>query len=99
MAPTPICSTHFCATGPNLRNRARLLLEVAKACADAIGADRLGARITIPFDYSVLNDCLDGVWMVNNGYDRTIAINAVANGRSGVGSGGAHARKTPRSTR
>src|SRR5208283_3689168 len=113
------------AYGGSIENRARLLFEVAKACAQAIGAGRLGVRIspvstagdsrdsnpqalfnhvvkglnpfglayvhvvegetggpryTIPFDYSALHGCFDGVWMVNNGYDRKLAIAAVARG-------------------
>ncbi len=103
------------AYGGSIENRARLLLEVVEACADAIGAGRLGVRIspvstagdsrdsnpqalfnhvvkglnpfglayvhvvegetggpryTITFDYPALHGCFDGVWMVNNGYDR-----------------------------
>jgi N-ethylmaleimide reductase len=113
------------AYGGSIENRARLLLEVTRACAAAIGADRLGVRISpvstagdshdshpqalfdyvveslnplglayvhvvegetggprdsIPFDYAALRDRFDGVWMVNNGYDRRMAIDAVANG-------------------
>jgi len=115
------------AYGGSIENRARLLLEVVKACADAIGAGRLGVRIspvstagdsrdsnpqalfnhvvkglnpfglayvhvvegetggpryTIPFDYSALHGGFDGVWMVNNGYDRKMAIDAIVNGRA-----------------
>ncbi|SFK64174.1 alkene reductase [Methylocapsa palsarum] len=115
------------AYGGAIANRARLILEVAKRCADAIGSDRLGVRISpvstagdshdsdpqalfnyvvenlnllglaylhvvegetggkrdsIPFDYCALHDRFDGVWMVNNGYDRQMAIDAVASGRA-----------------
>ena len=41
-----------------------------------------GPRYTIPFDYPALHRCFDGVWMVNNGYDRKMAIDAVASGRA-----------------
>ena len=41
-----------------------------------------GPRYTIPFNYSALHSCFDGVWMVNNGYDRKMAIDAVASGRT-----------------
>jgi N-ethylmaleimide reductase len=113
------------AYGGSIGNRARLLFEVTKACAEAIGADRLGVRISpvstagdshdshpqalfnhvveglsplglaylhvvegetggarhsIAFDYGALRDRFDGVWMVNNGYDRQMAIDAVATG-------------------
>jgi N-ethylmaleimide reductase len=115
------------AYGGSIENRARLLLEVTKACAGAIGADRLGVRISpvstagdsrdnhpqtlfnhvvnaldplglaymhvvegetggardsIAFDYAALRDRFNGVWMVNNGYDRQMAIDAIANGRA-----------------
>lgn len=115
------------AYGGSIENRARLTLEVTKACAEAIGADRLavrispvstagdlrdshpqalfnhvveglnplglaylhivegetgGARDSIAFDYDALHDRFDGVWMVNNGYDRQMAIDAVASGHA-----------------
>ncbi len=113
--------------GGSIENRTRLLLEVTDACAEAIGPDRLGVRISpvstagdshdshpqalfthvverlsllglaylhvvegetggarksIAFDYAALRACFDGVWMVNNGYDRQMAIDAVASGRA-----------------
>ena len=116
------------AYGGSIANRARLILEVAGACAEEIGADRLGIRISpvstagdshdsdpqplfdhvveglsrlrlayvhvvegetegaegqaIAFDYAALRDRFDGTWMVNNGYDRQMAIDAVASGRA-----------------
>ncbi|MCW6512395.1 alkene reductase [Lichenifustis flavocetrariae] len=115
------------AYGGSIENRARLLFLVAADCAAAIGADRLGVRISpvstagdshdsdpqplfdhvveglsrlrlayvhvvegetegardsIAFDYSALRDRFDGVWMVNNGYDRQMAIDAVSSGRA-----------------
>jgi N-ethylmaleimide reductase len=110
------------AYGGAIENRARLLLEVTRACAVAIGADRLGVRLSpvstagdpqalfnhvvdglnpmglayvhvvegetggardsIAFDYAALRDRFDGVWMVNNGFDRAMAIEAVASGRA-----------------
>ena len=113
--------------GGSIENRARLLLEVTQACAGAIGADRVGVRISpvstagdshdsdpqalfehvvealsplgltyvhvvegetggardsLPFDYNALRDRYRGVWMVNNGYDRQMAIDAIAGGRA-----------------
>ncbi len=113
------------AYGGSIANRSRLLIEVAQACATAIGAGRLGVRISpvstagdsrdsnpqllfehvvdqlsplglaylhvvegdtggardnLPFDYATLRQRFDGVWMVNNGYDRTMAIEAVTSG-------------------
>ena len=113
--------------GGSIENRARLLLMTAEVCANAIGADRLGVRLSpvstagdsrdshpqplfehvveglsalglayvhvvegetggardsLPFDYAALRRRFDGVWMVNNGYDRAMAIDAVASGRA-----------------
>ena len=115
------------AYGGSIENRARLLLEVTTACVAAIGADRLGIRLSpvstagdshdsnpqalfnhvvaalnplglayvhvvegetggprdsLPFDYADLRKRFDGVWMVNNGYDRQMAIDAVTSGRA-----------------
>ena len=115
------------AYGGSIENRARLLLEVAKACATAIGANRLGVRISpvsaandsrdtapqplfnhvveglnalglayvhvvegdtggardnIAFDYDALSSRFDGAWMVNNGYSRQMAFDAVTSGRA-----------------
>ena len=114
------------AYGGSIANRARLLVEVTTACAAAIGADRVGVRISpvstagdshdsdpqalfnhvvsaldplgpayvhvvegetggardsIAFDYDALRDRFRGVWMVNNGYERQMAIDVVASGR------------------
>ena len=115
------------AYGGSIGNRSRLLLDATTACADAIGADRLGVRLSpvstagdsrdsdpqalfnhvvealnyfglaymhivegetggardsIAFDYAALHDRFDGVWMVNNGYDRKMAMVAVESGRA-----------------
>ena len=113
--------------GGSIENRARLILEVAQACEKAIGANRLGVRISpvssagdsrdsnpqplfnhlvqrlslldlaymhvvegetggsrdsIPFDYDALRQRFDGAWMVNNGYNREMAIEAVSSGHA-----------------
>ena len=113
--------------GGSIDNRARLLLQVAEVCANAIGADHLGVRISpvstagdsrdsnpqplfeqvaqglsalglayvhvvegetggardsLPFDYEALRRRFKGAWMVNNGYDRAMAIDAVNAGRA-----------------
>jgi N-ethylmaleimide reductase len=41
-----------------------------------------GARDYAPFDYQALRDRFDGLWMVNNGYDRQMALDAVSSGRA-----------------
>ncbi|WP_281300842.1 MULTISPECIES: alkene reductase [unclassified Iodidimonas] len=115
------------AYGGSIENRARFLIETVAACADAIGADRLGVRLSpvspagdsqdsnpqalfnhvveqlnafplaylhvvegatggkrdhLPFDYEALHQRFDGAWMLNNGYDRDMAIKAIAEGRA-----------------
>jgi N-ethylmaleimide reductase len=40
------------------------------------------ARDYLPFDYAALRDRFDGAWMVNNGYDRAMAIDAISSGRA-----------------
>jgi N-ethylmaleimide reductase len=115
------------AYGGAIENRARLLVEVTQVCAQAIGAGRLGVRLSpvstagdshdsdpqalfnhvvtalnplglaylhivegetggardsIAFDYAALHARFEGVWMVNNGYGRQMAIDAVASGRA-----------------
>lgn len=112
--------------GGSIENRSRFLIEIAEACAKAIGPDRLGIRISpvstagdshdsdpqalfnhvvdrlrllrlayvhvvegdtggardnLPFDYPALRDRFQGVWMVNNGYDRQMAVDAITSGR------------------
>lgn len=41
-----------------------------------------GPRDIAPFDYEQLRERFDGAWMVNNGYDRQMALDAVAQGRA-----------------
>ncbi|MBL8306816.1 MAG: alkene reductase [Rubrivivax sp.] len=41
-----------------------------------------GPRDVAPFDYAAMRSAFGGPWMVNNGYDRAMAIDAVAGGRA-----------------
>jgi N-ethylmaleimide reductase len=41
-----------------------------------------GARDIAAFDYAALRSRFAGAWMVNNGYDRAMALDAVASGRA-----------------
>jgi N-ethylmaleimide reductase len=41
-----------------------------------------GPRDIAPFDYAALRRLFKGAWMVNNGYDRLMALDAVASGRA-----------------
>ncbi|MBT9489842.1 MAG: alkene reductase [Rubrivivax sp.] len=120
------------AYGGSIENRARFLLEVTQAVADAIGGGRTGIRLSPvtpandasdndatalfhhvvrglapmglaflhviegstggprelpdrPFDYAALKAAYraaggQGAWMVNNGYDKALAEQAVADG-------------------
>jgi N-ethylmaleimide reductase len=45
-----------------------------------VEGDTGGARDNIAFDYAALRARFDGPWMVNNGFDRQMAIDAVASG-------------------
>ena len=124
------------AYGGSIENRARLLLEVTRAVADAIGGDRTGIRLSPvtpandiadddpqplfehvvrelaplglayvhiiegatggprelperPFDYAALKAAYrdaggQGAWMVNNGYGRTSALEAVEGGQADI---------------
>jgi N-ethylmaleimide reductase len=41
-----------------------------------------GARDSIALDYDALRDRFDGDWMVNNGYNREMAMETVTSGRA-----------------
>jgi N-ethylmaleimide reductase len=51
------------------------------AYVHVVEGDTGGARDNLPFDYAALRDRFQGVWMVNNGYDRQMAIDAITSGR------------------
>lgn len=119
------------AYGGSIENRCRIVVEVVRACCDAIGADRVGLRLSPvmegngavcdpqaqaihehllrqlaplglaflhliegqtggardhkPFDYAALRQAYrdaggQGAWMVNNGYDRSLAEQSLAGG-------------------
>jgi N-ethylmaleimide reductase len=55
---------------------------IGLAYVHVVEGDTGGARDNLPFDYAALRARFDGVWMVNNGYDRAMAIDAVASGRA-----------------
>ncbi|MBV8035572.1 alkene reductase [Roseateles sp.] len=116
------------AYGGSIENRARLLIEVMTAIADAIGPGRTALRLSpvtpandigqdsdpqalfnhvverlaplqlaflevvegatggtrdhAPFDYAELRRRFRGPYIANNGYDRAMALDAVASGRA-----------------
>ena len=41
-----------------------------------------GARDIAPFDYAALRRQFNGAWMVNNGYDRAMALDEITSGRA-----------------
>ena len=43
-----------------------------------------GTRDTAPFDYQAMRTAFGGAWMVNNGYTRSMALDAVASGRANL---------------
>jgi N-ethylmaleimide reductase len=58
------------------------LNPLSLAYIHVVEGDTGGARDNLPFDYAALRDRFDGVWMVNNGYTRAMAVDAVASGRA-----------------
>ena len=52
------------------------------AYVHVVEGDTGGARDYLSFDYAALRARYDGVWMVNNGYDRAMAIDAVTSDRA-----------------
>jgi len=54
-----------------------------------------GPRDNAPFDYEAIRALYKGVWMVNNGYTRDMAIEAIANGKADLVSFGRAALTNP----
>lgn len=61
-----------------MRELAPLSLAFVHVVEGATG----GARDVAPFDYAALRAGFGGAWIVNNGYDRALALDAVASGRA-----------------
>jgi len=58
------------------------LNPLALAYIHVVEGDTGGARDYLSFDYAALRDRCTGIWMVNNGYDRAMAMDAVASGKA-----------------
>lgn len=58
------------------------LNPIGLAYLHVVEGDTGGARDNIAFDYAALRARFDGVWMVNNGYNRKMAMDAVSQGRA-----------------
>ena len=56
------------------------LASLRIAFLDVVEGQTGGARDFAPFDYPALRSRFNGAWMVNNGYDRQMALEAVASG-------------------
>lgn len=66
-----------------LFNRAvQRLLPMELAYIHVIEGNTGGERAPQPFDYAAMRGDYRGAWIVNNGYDRDLAIEAIANGRA-----------------
>ena len=56
------------------------LAPLRLAFIEVVEGQTAGARDYAPFDYAALRRRFDGAWMVNNGYQRPMALEAVASG-------------------
>jgi N-ethylmaleimide reductase len=56
------------------------LASLRLAFVEVVEGQTAGARDFAPFDYVALRNKFDGAWMVNNGYQRQMALEAVASG-------------------
>ena len=56
------------------------LAPLRLAFIEVVEGQTAGARDFAPFDYPALRRRFDGAWMVNNGYQRQMALEAVASG-------------------
>ena len=56
------------------------LAPLRLAFIEVVEGQTAGARDFAPFDYAALRRRFDGAWMVNNGYQRQMALDAVASG-------------------
>jgi N-ethylmaleimide reductase len=58
------------------------LAPLGLAYIEVVEGQTAGARDYAPFDYAALRRSFGGPWMVNNGYERQMAMEAVASGRA-----------------
>jgi N-ethylmaleimide reductase len=58
------------------------LAPLRLAFVEVVEGQTAGARDFAPFDYAALRRRFDGAWIVNNGYQRQMALEAVASGRA-----------------
>ena len=77
---SPAGDSHDSAPQPLFEYIVERLNPLGLAFIDIVEGATGGPRDHAPFDYEALHDRFDGAWMVNNGYDRQMAIDAVAEG-------------------
>jgi N-ethylmaleimide reductase len=58
------------------------LAPLRLAFVEVVEGQTAGARDFAPFDYAALRRRFDGAWIVNNGYQRQMSLEAVASGRA-----------------
>ena len=76
--------------GDSVDSNPQGLFDHAVTALDALGpayihvveGDTGGARDNLPFDYAALRKRFRGIWMVNNGFGRAMAIDEIASGRA-----------------
>ncbi|WP_309639982.1 alkene reductase [Methylibium sp.] len=69
---------------PLFNHVAERLAPLELAFLHVIEGATAGVRDVAPFDYQALRERAKAPWMVNNGYDRQMALDAVASGRADV---------------
>ena len=69
---------------PLFNHVAERLAPLDLAFLHVIEGATAGVRDVAPFDYQALRERAKAPWMVNNGYDRKMALDAVASGRADV---------------
>ena len=69
---------------PLFNHVAERLAPLELAFLHVIEGATAGVRDVAPFDYQALRERAKAPWMVNNGYDRKMALDAVASGRADV---------------
>ncbi|HTJ63538.1 MAG TPA: alkene reductase [Alphaproteobacteria bacterium] len=79
---SPAGDSHDSAPQPLFEHIVERLNPMKLAFIDIVEGATGGPRDNAPFDYEALHDRFDGAWMVNNGYTRRMALDAVASGKA-----------------
>jgi N-ethylmaleimide reductase len=83
LAPvSPAGDSHDSDPQPLFNYVVEQLNPLGLAFLDIVEGATGGPRDFAPFDYEALKERFDGAWMVNNGYDRAMALAAVASGKA-----------------